>query len=85
MTQTRIAAALALGLSLSGGMASAEGKLALYNWGDYINPEVLTKFTEETGIEVSLDTYSRTRKCWPRSRPARRDTISSSRRFTCKM
>lgn len=58
MTQTRIAAALALGLSLSGGMASAEGKLALYNWGDYINPEVLTKFTEETGIEVSLDTYS---------------------------
>ena len=50
MTQTRIAAALALGLSLSGGMAWAEGKLALYNWGDYINPDVLTKFTEETGI-----------------------------------
>ena len=39
-------------------MAQAEGTLALYNWGDYINPEVLTKFTEETGIAVTLDTYS---------------------------
>jgi spermidine/putrescine transport system substrate-binding protein len=35
----------------------AEEKLSLYNWGDYINPEVLTRFSEETGINVSLDTY----------------------------
>jgi hypothetical protein len=39
-------------------MAQAEGTLALYNWGDYINPEVLTRFTAETGIAVTLDTYS---------------------------
>lgn len=44
-------------LALVAGVANAE-TLALYNWGDYINPEVLTKFTEETGIEVTLDTYS---------------------------
>ena len=37
--------------------ASAEGQLNVYNWGDYINPEVLTRFTEDTGIEVTLDTY----------------------------
>ena len=37
--------------------AYAQGQLNIYNWGDYINPEVLTRFTEETGIEVSLDTY----------------------------
>lgn len=49
---------LALALSLMAGAASAEGTLSLYNWGDYINPEVLTKFTEETGIAVTLDTYS---------------------------
>lgn len=47
---------LAMAMLASG--ANAEGKLALYNWGDYINPEILTKFTEETGIEVTLDTYS---------------------------
>ena len=35
----------------------AQGKLNIYNWGDYINPDVLTRFTEETGIEVTLDTY----------------------------
>ena len=37
--------------------AAAQGQLNVYNWGDYINPEVLTLFTEETGIEVTLDTY----------------------------
>ncbi len=45
-------------LALVAGMAQAEGSLALYNWGDYINPDVLAKFTEETGIAVTLDTYS---------------------------
>lgn len=43
-----------LGISPS---AQAAGKLNIYNWGDYINPEVLTRFTEDTGIEVTLDTY----------------------------
>ncbi len=49
---------LALALSVMAGAAGAEGTLALYNWGDYINPEVLKAFTAETGIEVTLDTYS---------------------------
>ena len=35
----------------------AEGQLNIYNWGDYINPEVLTRFTKDTGIKVKLDTY----------------------------
>ena len=43
-----------LGISPS---AQAAGKLNIYNWGDYINPDVLTRFTEDTGIEVTLDTY----------------------------
>ncbi|MEZ5796535.1 MAG: spermidine/putrescine ABC transporter substrate-binding protein [Paracoccaceae bacterium] len=54
MKTTGMAAALAL----MAGMAQAEGSLALYNWGDYINPEILQKFTEETGIAVTLDFYS---------------------------
>lgn len=44
-------------LGLLPAAASAEGELNLYNWGDYINPAVLEKFTEETGIAVTLDTY----------------------------
>lgn len=50
-----LATTLALGAAT---VAAADGKLNLYNWGDYINPEVLQKFTEETGIAVNLDTYS---------------------------
>lgn len=53
--QTSVCATLALALTPS--IALAEGQLNLYNWGDYINPAVLEAFTEETGIEVTLDTY----------------------------
>ena len=51
-------AVLALGAGiLSPQQASAEGELHVYNWGDYINPEVLDRFGEEYGVKVSLDTY----------------------------
>ena len=51
---TAALAGVLLGISPS---AQAAGKLNIYNWGDYINPDVLTRFTEDTGIEVTLDTY----------------------------
>ena len=50
-------AATSLALAISSQPAAAEGKLNIYNWGDYINPEVLSRFTKDTGIEVTLDTY----------------------------
>jgi spermidine/putrescine transport system substrate-binding protein len=54
----RQAGACAFALTLAAPIAArAEDQLNIYNWGDYINPEVLTRFTEETGIEVTLDTY----------------------------
>jgi len=52
----KVALAAVIGLAVPT-LAAAQEKLSLYNWGDYINPKVLTKFTEETGIKVSLDTY----------------------------
>jgi len=36
----------------------AAGELHLYNWGEYINPEVIDKFAKEHDVKVSLDTYS---------------------------
>jgi len=48
------AAATVLGLAST----TFAADLNLYNWGDYINPAILAKFTEETGISVGLDTYS---------------------------
>jgi spermidine/putrescine transport system substrate-binding protein len=49
--------ALALPMMLAALPASAEGELNVYNWGDYINPEVLQRFSEEYDVEVNLDTY----------------------------
>ena len=51
------AASVACAAAGIAGPASAEGKLNVYNWGDYINPEVLERFGEEFDVEVSLDTY----------------------------
>lgn len=39
---------------------SAQGttdKLVIYNWGDYIDPELLAEFTAETGIQVDYQTF----------------------------
>ena len=44
-------------LVATAGVAGAS-ELNVYNWGEYINPEVLKKFEEETKIKVNLSTYS---------------------------
>lgn len=31
--------------------------LVIYNWGDYIDPELITKFEEETGIKIIYQTF----------------------------
>jgi spermidine/putrescine transport system substrate-binding protein len=48
------------GLALAVGYASAAnaaGELFLYNWSDYIPPDLLKKFEADTGIKVTLDVY----------------------------
>ncbi|MDU8925837.1 extracellular solute-binding protein [Alisedimentitalea sp. MJ-SS2] len=47
----------ALALSLGANAAAAEGKLVIYHWFEYMPQELLDKFTAETGIEVTMDTY----------------------------
>ena len=36
---------------------SAQGKLSIYHWFEYMPQELLDKFTAETGIEVTMDTF----------------------------
>ncbi|MDT8856721.1 extracellular solute-binding protein [Paracoccaceae bacterium Fryx2] len=38
-------------------LASAEGVLNLFNWGNYTSPELLAKFEAETGIKVTVTDY----------------------------
>jgi spermidine/putrescine transport system substrate-binding protein len=52
----KLLAATAL-LLASTALASAEGELQLYNWGNYTSPELLAKFEAETGIKVTVTDY----------------------------
>lgn len=47
----------AAALILAAGSAQAEGNLSIYHWFEYIPQELLDKFTAETGITVTMDTY----------------------------
>ncbi|MFC3088635.1 extracellular solute-binding protein [Tabrizicola soli] len=42
---------------LLAGPAFAEGELKVYHWFEYIPQELVDKFTAETGIAVTIDTY----------------------------
>ena len=39
------------------GPAAAEGKLNIYNWGDYTNPELIKKFEQQYNVKVSITDY----------------------------
>ena len=50
---------MSLTIGLAGcGNSATNGEVNVYNWGEYIDEELLDKFTEETGIKVNYDTYS---------------------------
>jgi len=43
-------------LNESGGSASKDS-ITVYNWGEYIDPDLLTQFEKETGIKVTYETF----------------------------
>lgn len=43
-----------------------ENTLYLYNWGDYIDDDVIAQFEEETGIHVIKDEYDTNESMYPR-------------------
>ena len=58
----RIWAGVALALALCAcGPAAQRGKTAgalnIYNWSDYIDPALIERFSKETGIKVTYDTF----------------------------
>ncbi|MCD8144564.1 MAG: spermidine/putrescine ABC transporter substrate-binding protein [Oscillospiraceae bacterium] len=54
--------ALSLGTAVlvsgCGGSSASNGEVNVYNWGEYIDEDVLDAFEEETGIKVNYTTYS---------------------------
>lgn len=52
-----VALLFTISFAMKQGSGSSSDKLVIYNWGDYIDPELLDKFTEETGIQVQYETF----------------------------
>ena len=71
MKKFALTGALGLGLVLSGcGSSAASGgsneQIHLFNWGYFIDPELLVQFQEETGIEVIQSFYSSNEEMYTR-------------------
>ena len=41
----------------STGSAGGAGVITVFNWGDYIDPDLIKQFEEETGIKVIYETF----------------------------
>ncbi len=50
----------------SGKADNSAGEVIVYNWGEYIDPEVLTMFEEETGIQVVYDEFETNEIMYPK-------------------
>jgi len=62
-----ILAVSALSLTACGSEAMTEnGQVVVYNWGEYIDPDVLTAFEEETGIQVIYDEFETNEIMYPK-------------------
>ncbi|MCR5342109.1 MAG: ABC transporter substrate-binding protein [Butyrivibrio sp.] len=54
------------GCALNNDAGNSDNVVYIYNWGEYIDPEVLTIFTEETGIEVVYDEFETNEIMFPK-------------------
>lgn len=48
------------------GQKASENEVIVYNWGEYIDPEVLESFEEETGINVVYDEFETNEIMYPK-------------------
>ncbi len=63
------------------------GQVIVYNWGEYLDPDVIEMFEEETGIEVIYDEYETNETMYPKieSGAARYDVVCPSDYMIQKM
>ena len=48
------------------GVTGGDNQLIVYNWGEYIDPEVLTMFEEETGIDIVYEEFETNEILYPK-------------------
>lgn len=60
-----MALVLVLGLSSCGNGKKDNGQVRVYAFGDYMDPDLIAEFEEETGISVILDTFDTNEEMYP--------------------
>ena len=80
MLSLLLCGAMCTGLLSGCGNASSAEVLNVYNWGEYIDTDLIDQFEEETGIKVIYNTFDSNETCIRASRP--RATMSLSRPTT---
>lgn len=67
---TALAMTAAFSFSLLAGCGQSDsgenGEVLVYNWGEYIDPETITMFEEETGIKVVYDEFETNEIMYPK-------------------
>lgn len=63
MIVSTVLSALLTGCGSSGG---ENGEVIVYNWGEYIDPETISMFEEETGIKVIYDEFETNEIMYPK-------------------
>ena len=53
-------------LAVGGSGSSNSNEVVVYNWGEYIDPDVLTMFEEETGIHVVYEEFETNEVMYPK-------------------
>ena len=57
---------IVLGMTGCGASSESREQVIVYNWGEYIDPDVLTSFEQETGIEVVYDEFETNEIMYPK-------------------
>jgi len=65
-TAALAASLLTVPMLFSGCTAKNDNVVYVYNWGEYIDPDVLESFTAETGIKVVYDEYETNEVMYPK-------------------
>ena len=54
---TGLIAGMTTGCGSASSASDENGQVIVYNWGEYIDPDTITMFEEETGIHVNYEEY----------------------------
>lgn len=73
-----LSAAMVLGLLSGCGSDASANVLNVYNWGEYIDTDLLDRFEQETGIKVIYNTFDSNENLYSRIRTTSDDVIIPS-------